>query len=205
MTGSSQKTAPILAVTHVPFGYLPDTLGGTEVYVAGLARELSELGVSSNIVAAGRTADYVYEGVPVKRIEPSQQLGLEALYSDGDLGAALEFGRAIDATKPDVVHFHALTASASLAAMRESVRRRIPVILTYHTPTVSCHRGTMLLWGSAPCDGEMIVSRCTACTLHGKGVPKWIALVVARVPVTISRRAARLQRGSSQRFLACAG
>jgi hypothetical protein len=36
-----------LKVLHVPFGYFPDVCGGTEVYVAGLVRELGPLGMAS--------------------------------------------------------------------------------------------------------------------------------------------------------------
>ena len=185
----SENSDPSIAVIHVPYGYLPDTMGGTEVYVAGLTQELQSFGVSSFVVAAGQVADYVHEGVPVKRIPVSPNLKLEALYSDGDSEAAREFGVAVDAIKPQVVHFHALTASASVAAMREAAKRRVPVVLTYHTPTVSCVRGTMLLWGRDTCDGRMIVSRCTACALHGKGLPRLLAKLAANIPLTISRAA----------------
>ena len=174
-------------VVHVPFGYLPDTLGGTEVYVAGLVDELAKMGVTSTVVAAGASADYVYGSTRVLRVSPSTGLSQEALYGEGDEAAAARFGIALDAIKPQIVHFHAFTSSASLLAMRECSERGIPALMTYHTPTVTCLRGTMLHWGTTPCDGVMRVTRCASCTLHGRGLPKWLAMVVARLPVRLSK------------------
>jgi glycosyltransferase involved in cell wall biosynthesis len=180
-----------IKVVHVPFGYLPDTMGGTEVYVAGLAQQLRMFGVSSSIIAPGKASEYVHDGIGVTRIPASPQLSLEALYGDGDVSAARQFGHVLDSVKPSVVHFHALTAGASLAAMREAAHRQISAVLTFHTPTVTCLRGTMLLWGRNPCDGLMRATRCAACNLHGLGMPKWIARGIALIPERLSRLAAR--------------
>lgn len=174
-------------VVHVPFGYLPDTLGGTEIYVAGLVTELAQLGVSSVVVAPGQSAEYVHDATHVLRIPPSPELSQEALYGEGDEGAAGRFGTALDSVKPQIVHFHAFTASASLLAMRECAQRRIPTLMTYHTPTVTCLRGTMLHWGKKPCDGVMVVTRCASCALHGRGLPKWLAVLAAHIPLPLSK------------------
>lgn len=195
MSKTTGTPMPSMAVVHVPFGYLPDTLGGTEVYVAGLARELTDLEVSSSVIASGATdSKYLHDGINVTRLVPSSKLTLEAMYSDGDLSAAQKFGGELDLIRPQVVHFHAFTASASLAAMREAAQRGVPILLTYHTPTVTCLRGTMLRWGVVPCAGEMVVTTCSACSLHGRGIPKWIAFLVSRIPLPISRVVARATR-----------
>ena len=104
-------------VVHVPFGYLPDTLGGTEIYVAGLVNELTKLGLSSAVVASGPSAEYTHDATQVLRIPPSPALRLEALYGEGDEGAAARFGTALDSVKPQIVHFHAFTSGASLLAI----------------------------------------------------------------------------------------
>ncbi len=174
-------------VVHVPFGYLPDTIGGTEIYVAGLVKELAQLGVSSVVVASGASAQYVHEATRVLRIPPSTGLTQEALYGDGDRDAATRFGLALDAVKPQIVHFHAFTSGASVLAMRECAHRRIPTLMTYHTPTVTCLRGTVLHWGATPCNGVMQVTRCASCTLHGRGLTKWLAIAAAHLPLRLSK------------------
>ena len=40
-----------MKVLHVPFGYYPDPVGGTEVYVAELASALRRLGIDSAVAA----------------------------------------------------------------------------------------------------------------------------------------------------------
>ena len=60
--------------------------------------------------------------------------------------------------------------------------RGLPVVFTYHTPTASCLRGTMLLWGHDACDGHLDAARCTACTLESRGTGRLLALTLAAMP-----------------------
>ncbi|MGH9810054.1 MAG: glycosyltransferase, partial [Terriglobia bacterium] len=146
-------------------------MGGTEIYVLNLVRELRLLGVDGFVVAPGSTSRaYEAEGVSVRRFAGSASLPLADLYGAGDPSAAREFGKALDAIQPDLVHFHAYTSASSLLALREARRRELPVLLTYHTPTLTCARGTLLELGRSICDGRMQPVRCTQCVLQGKGV-----------------------------------
>ncbi|MES2606910.1 MAG: glycosyltransferase, partial [Pseudomonadota bacterium] len=172
-----------MRIMHVPFSFFPSVAGGTEVYVQTLARELKSLGIDSVVVAPGASREsYQWDNQPVFRFPGSSGLSLPAQHGAGDPVAAQEFGKILDETKPDLVHFHALTASASGLAMTEARRRNLPVLLTYHTPTVSCVRGSMMKWGSEPCDGRMRSQLCTACCLHGKGMARTTATALSWLP-----------------------
>jgi glycosyltransferase involved in cell wall biosynthesis len=172
-----------MRVVHVPFGFFPSTAGGTEVYVLTLAQELQTFGVESVVAAPGTNNEhYSWASIPVMRFAGEEALSLPAVYGSGDARAAAEFARILDATTPDVVHFHALTAAASVLAMQEAKRRGIPVVLTYHTPTVSCVRGWMMRWGTTPCNGRMEPRLCSACALHGKGLPRRTAGLLSWLP-----------------------
>lgn len=186
-----------MRVLHVPFSYFPSPHGGTEVYVAALANALQTHGVTSVVAAPGeRNEAYEWAGLAVNRFQTSSDTELENLYGEGDAAAAAEFGRILDRVRPDLVHFHALTAGASVLAMREAKARHIPLIFTYHTPTASCVRGTMMKWGQVPCEGTMNSQLCTACTLHGKGVPKLISLALAGLPPSaLNRMGKKLAKG----------
>lgn len=173
---------------QVPFCFHPDPVGGTEVYVEALARHLEEAGVRTLVAApGGGDAAYAYEGLQVRRFGLSQVADPRDLYGEGDAQAAGAFGRILDEERPDVVHLHAFTRGVSVRLLREARARRIPVVFTYHTPTVSCQRGTLLRWGSEVCDGTLDLDLCTRCTLHGLGVSRGIAEVVGRVPVSAGR------------------
>ena len=171
-----------MRVLHLPYTYYPDPVGGTEVYVAGLTRELGRVGVESIIAAPGEAAAYTWEGVPVYRLPTEPVSGAAALYDEGDPLTALAFGRVLDAEQPDVVHLHAHTRAVSLRLVREAKRRGLPVVLTYHTPTVTCARGTLLRWGTTVCDGALDARRCTACVLQAKGMPRPVSAALAALP-----------------------
>ncbi len=177
-----------MKVLQVPFSFPPDPVGGTEVYVSGLARELAAAGVDVVVAAPGSVGRYVHAGLPVWRFSASPG-GRDAreVYDEGDADAARAFGAILDAEGPDVVHFHALTRAVSLRALRETVQRGVRSVFTYHTPTVSCQRGSLLRWGREVCDGALVTARCSACVLHAAGVNRATSHVLARAPAALGR------------------
>jgi len=179
-----------LRVLHVPFTYAPDPIGGTEVYVSNLIASLRACGVDGVVAAPGQKSQaYAAGGIPIHRYATSHGLRLEEMYGEGDAAAAREFGAILDEVHPDLVHVHAFTSASSLLLLREPRLRRLPVVFTYHTPTVTCGRGSLLEFGESVCDGVMEPLRCTRCTLHGKGMQRVAAAAVAMLPESIGRRA----------------
>jgi glycosyltransferase involved in cell wall biosynthesis len=152
--------------------------------VSALARELVNLGHNAVIAAPGpQEQAYQYESLPVRRFALEYRIDdASQLYDEGDANAAESFARILDRERPDVVHLHAFTRACSVLLVRKARSRGIPVVFTYHTPTVSCARGTLLLWGDEPCDGSLQVSRCAACALQGRGVPKPLAQLFGYLP-----------------------
>jgi glycosyltransferase involved in cell wall biosynthesis len=176
-------------VIHIPFCFYPDPVGGTEVYVAALAKLLQEEhGIDVVVAAPGeKSCEYLHDGLRVRRFAVCPQpKDLAELYGEGDALAAREFECILDEEKPDAVHLHAFTRGVSLRLVRAARRRGIRILLTYHTPTVSCTRGTMMRWGTEPCDGLMDARTCAACTLHGKGMPRLAARALAHFNFPLS-------------------
>lgn len=173
-----------MKVVHVPFSFFPDPCGGTEVYVASVAKHLIERGIECLVAAPGReNTAYSYDGLSVVRYAlATEPLSLDELYGDGDGVAARNFGEMLDREAPDVVHLHAFVAGVSLLVLREAKRRGIRVFFTYHTPTVSCVRGSLLRLGTEICDGTLDETRCAECVLQSRGLPLAIARIVSRVP-----------------------
>jgi glycosyltransferase involved in cell wall biosynthesis len=169
---------------HVPYGFYPDSVGGTEVYVSALARELIALGHVAIVTAPGPREDaYEHDSVPVRRFASASPIDdVAQLYDEGDRTAAQGFARILDRDQPDVVHLHAFTRACSVLLVREARARGIPVVFTYHTPTVSCARGTLMLWGAAPCDGALCVARCAACALEAHGIARPLANLLGHMP-----------------------
>ena len=183
-----------MKVVHVPFCFHPDPVGGTEVYVESLVRILRQRGVSGLIAAPGPRSDhYEYEGLPVTRfgVQPSVR-DIQELYGYGDAQAAGAFGQILDEERPDIVHLHAITRAVSLRLVREAEARGIAVVFTYHTPTVSCQRGTLMRWGREVCDGLLDRRACGACALQGLGLARAAGQVLAQVPPVVGRALGRI-------------
>jgi glycosyltransferase involved in cell wall biosynthesis len=180
-------------VLHVSYTFHPDASGGTERYVDGLSRALATRGITS-CVAAPAAADRTYEwrGVPVHRFAIDRAPATLGRVYGADEVASRSFARVLDRERPDVVHQHALTSACSHVLAQQAKARRIPVVFTYHTPTVTCLRGTLLHNGTDRCDGRMDADRCTPCTLHGLGVNQRLAAAVDGMPEMVARLAGRL-------------
>ncbi len=191
-----------MKIVQVPFCFYPDAVGGTEVYVASLARLLSkEHGCGVLIAAPGvRSEDYMHENLRVRRFAVSPDVAdLSELYGEGDDLGAREFGKILAEERVDLVHLHAFTRGVSLRIVRIAKAKQIPVVFTYHTPTVTCTRGTMMRWGRIPCDGEMLGRRCTACTLHGLGLNRVAANVLAAMPHPLRKTLAKTKKSGGIR------
>ncbi|MGQ0737271.1 MAG: glycosyltransferase [Acidobacteriota bacterium] len=176
-----------MKVLHVVFSYPPDPPAGTEVYVQALCHALAAAGVESVVAAPAPTdASYEHGGVPVRRFAVSSEATtLMALYSGSDPVAAARVERLLDEERPDILHQHALTYACSIELIRLAKRRGVPVVFTYHTPTTTCPRGTLLEHGDRVCDGLLSVERCTPCTLHGLGLNDELSRLISRTPESI--------------------
>jgi glycosyltransferase involved in cell wall biosynthesis len=172
-----------MLVLHVPYTYFPDPCGGTEVYVRGLAQRLSRLGYANAIAApAAASATYEHAGLPVHRFATDLRPRLDLAYGVPDEVAVEGFRKIVARARPDIVHLHARSAAVSERFVDVAHAAGARVVFTYHTPTVSCGRGTMMLFGQRPCNGIIETKRCMACTLVASGVPKPLARGAAAVP-----------------------
>lgn len=185
-----------MKVLHLPFQYIPGQLGGTEVYVESLCRCLALLGVSSAIASPASCQGIVRKTVgelEVFEFGQDTTQRFEHAYGQPDQVAATNFRQVLAEWRPDVVHLHARTAAVSEALVDEAKQAGARVIFTYHTPTVSCARGTMMYMGRQPCDGVLNLSRCTACVLQKNGVSAaWLPLL-SRSPLPFGALLARWQ------------
>ena len=166
----------------MPFGYFPDPSGGTEVYVSALVAALTRAGDHAAVAAPGAdNREYEHDGVRVYRMAATGHVTPAEMYGGGLARVAARFADVLDREQPDVVHLHAFTPAVSIRLVREAKRRGLPVVFTYHTPTASCVKGTLMRDGGA-CDGRLDVQRCTACSLEARGLPSMLASVAAHVP-----------------------
>jgi len=171
---------------HVPFTYFPDAVGGTEIYVASLVEALRSQGVAGAVAApAEDEAAYHHDGVPVFRFATARRPGVEQAYGAPDSTAARSFAALVAQLRPRIVHLHARTAAVSERLVDVAHEAGAKVVFTYHAPTVTCARGTMMWMGQSPCDGRLDRRRCTACTLARHGVPPIFRDAIASIPQAV--------------------
>jgi glycosyltransferase involved in cell wall biosynthesis len=109
------------------------------------------------------------------------------LYGGGDVRITRAVMDVVAAHRPQVVHFHAYTPGIN-GIVAKAVRSVGPaVVVTYHSPTMTCQRGTLAQFGEVVCDGRMIVARCAACVADQHHIPRPIADLVGKVPTAVGR------------------
>src|SRR5262249_13362636 len=187
-----------MKIVHALGWYHPEALGGTAVYVAALCRRLRDAGHEVLVAApdpsirAARA--YAHDGVPVYRypipLAPTRPESQGAVAVRG----AADFHAWLGAARPAVVHFHSVVTGLGLAEILAARRAGARVIVTAHTAGLGgiCQRGTLMRWGTLPCDGVCRPATCAACALDHRGVPQPLARVLAAIPPRLGRVAGRI-------------
>ncbi len=158
-----------MRVLFVTASYLPDSVGGVELHVEGLARALRRAGHEPAVFArTGREGvghlelvrDEV-DGVPVVRLGNTFEdaTSLPMMYAHPGIGD--RFVEALEELEPDVVHVHHLTCLST--SILERLRARgVPVVMTLHDFWMGCPRGQRITAGLETCP-EIRLERCVPC------------------------------------------
>jgi glycosyltransferase involved in cell wall biosynthesis len=180
-------------IAHLVGWYFPDSVGGTEVYVEGLCSRLRAAGHDVLVAAPdahhAAPESYEHDGVRVFRYSiPAAPTRDEACHGVAVRGAE-RLHRFLADERPDVLHVHSVTTGCGLPEIREAVRLGIRVIVTCHLPSFGfmCRNGTLMQWGTQPCDGLVEAGKCAACTLSRLGMPRAAARIVGALPIGVSR------------------
>lgn len=184
-----------MKIVQVCGWYFPDSLGGTETYVAALASRLQADGHQVAIAApdphASEERAYACEGLPVYRYPipaaPSRDEAQHAVPARG----AEKLHAWLRQQRPDVVHFHTFVTGVGPHEIRAARDAGARVIATTHAGSLGflCQRGTLMRWGRERCDGHVTPAKCAPCAAHHRGLPRPLADAVGLIPPALSRRA----------------
>src|SRR5438552_1219038 len=144
-----------MKVVHCVGWYLPESFGGSELYVHGLARALQGRGVETVVMAPkadARSDRYVLDGIEVLRYPVSMQRNVDQHEGRAPHGGFEQFQRELQALRADVFHLHSLTYGCGLRHIRCASELGLATLVTLHVPRVVCARETMMRFGRAACD-----------------------------------------------------
>jgi len=179
-------------VLGIPW-YFPYSVGGTEVYVAGLADELGKLNVECVIATpslTGKDATSAYRNVRVVYYPaPAKPTSAYGILASGPADAFQEW---LASEGADIYHQHDWSFDCGLTTLQAAKKLRIPTIMTLHLAKVLCRVSTMMYENNSPCDGEIVERRCTRCFLISRGLPGGIANAISRLPLGTSEALSKL-------------
>lgn len=185
------------------YGYYPYNWGGTEVYVSGLAKYLTERGHTVTIIASMppeafndhiafyeddqlKTIKYDHESVSVIGVVLKNET-TEEIYKKFRKSWVISWQNVLikhSAVAWDILHTHANTSAIGEALMTAAKKNSpaLKLVASYHVP-VSCVKGTLLFGnGMRACSVKPAPNICTACFISSKqNLPLHFAKIISGV------------------------
>jgi len=159
--------------------FLPEHIGGTELYTWGLASRALALNWNVLVVSyvespSGDPADFhvtwdAYDAIPLAKIHFNLSLARQpvlAEYANEEISPFLE--EIWQRFKPDVIH-HTHSMKVSGFALRFFARKGIPSVLTMPDFWYICPRHTLVKWDHSLCTGPRSPYQCAKCLHHTHG------------------------------------
>ena len=166
--------------------FYPPFLGGVEMLVSGVSRELVRRGHEVFVATLGVQDLPVREedaGVQVRRIEMAAQRAERLFASPArpwapptpDPEAVLRLRGVLAEARPDIVHGHDWLARSFLPLKR---RRGAALVMSLHYFTLTCPKKNLMRHGQ-PCSGPGL-AKCLACAGRHYGRAKGTAVVLGQ-------------------------
>ncbi len=174
-------------------GPLTGQVGGGQVYVQNLARELRGRGYDVHLVAPARSGveegaerleRYDFEGIPVTGVAASDCGRPRKSRGELDGGLLATLSSLLQEVEPDVVHINGWKAAWATTCRQQAV----PHVITAHHPGIACPAGALLTPDDHICDRPMSPKACVPChctQLNGGG--RWSRRLLGAVPPMIYR------------------
>lgn len=185
----------ILQVLHQ---FLPDHLGGVEIYARNLSNELVCSGENVWVFSApGHVLwdpiekESVFDGLKTIHIinKAGHKKKFSAFFKTFKNDSVLTFfDRVLAEFQPDIIHFHH-TVYLSGEMVFLAKKRGIPIVLTVHDFWFLCHKLHLLTWHGDQCNGPQNGARCAMCLgSENHGIQRWIECFLYLIPLLYRTR-----------------
>jgi glycosyltransferase involved in cell wall biosynthesis len=188
-----------MKVLHLPSTYLPDHVGGKEVFLRELIKHTPAV---DHLVVLHHPSRKSYEldGVKVRVLPPLGYSNYRYSYFSRIYNDAGGFDKVLDEFQPDLVHFHDQSDGASITHLRTCIKKKVRTLVTYHSPGQSCLQRALTLGDKTPCDGKIILSRCASCQYQRKHLPVWLADILGTIKTPFDPTGVVNQRNKTDLF-----
>ena len=143
-----------MRIAHALGWYFPDSVGGTEVYVAALCRHLRAAGHEVAVVAPDVRGESTtaHDDVPVFRYPVPRRPTRDEAQGLVKVRGAERFDDWVAEWGPDILHVHSFVTGLGLFEIAAARARGIPTIATHHLPSLGyvCRTGTQMRCGMTP-------------------------------------------------------
>ena len=192
-----------MRIVKITCSFLPEKIGGTEIYVYNLSKKLKSQGNEIDVVYIDsffeknasliKTYEYNFEGINIFVIKKNTyNQKTKDLYFTDSKEIYYIFKNYLKRINPDIVHFHHFSPT-DIPLMIQAVKDlSLPIILTYHTPQMTCGNSYMLYLRKIPCDGKLDYKRCLICMQTSYGIPYLLAYLWANSPLFLSYSLSRI-------------
>jgi glycosyltransferase involved in cell wall biosynthesis len=182
-----------MKIVHAIGWYFPTSTGGSEIYVRAITRHQRGAGLDVKVVAPSPGTEhpttYVDDEVPVYRYPIPADATRSEVRGETMVRGAEHLHAWFARERPDVVHFHTVTTGLDFGEMQAAHAAGARVFFTAHTSALGylCARGSLMRWGTSPCDGMTSPVLCSACMLQQRGLPRAAAYLLGSLPQRIAR------------------
>ena len=149
--------------------YSPAQIGGTEIYILKLSRQLIKAGIEVVILCpagGSETERFTIDGIPVIASagirtvqEHKVDLGVQEPAVPG------QFEELMKEIRPDILHFHCFWRR-NIFYLEQAAKLGIRTIITPHLASFACLQTGLLMDGKEPCDGIVEFNKCGACLIR---------------------------------------
>ncbi|MEM7030284.1 MAG: glycosyltransferase family 4 protein [Chloroflexota bacterium] len=181
-------------ILHVVHQYLPEYIGGTELYtnwlVAGLRRQNHNVSVvyrregsGDTVVPRTDTDDAKIWAISTGQITPRSRF----LATFADAQVQQSFAQIIDQTQPHVVHIqHLMGLPVSVVEYLQT--EKIPYVITLHDFWWICANAQLFTnYDQTICDGPRAYVNCARCAVARAGHPNFWPAIPALAPLLARR------------------
>ena len=182
-----------MKVFYILNSFIPEKIGGTEIYVYELAKQLLANNHDIKIIKPnyGKKINSLisYDGISVYSYEEPSTVDRELVMGFKTPIGLNYFTQYLKKENPEIIHFHELNGSNGITIhhVKEAKRLGKKVLITLHLSSYSCMNGTLIHNGQSLCNGKIDLRSCTKCYLKSKTTNPFHNYFLSETSLLLSR------------------